>query len=68
MTLTHTQETHRRARAAPMAARIGQFTGALPVSGGVAPEPRHRGGAWAGRTSALRRCDLPRHPRVRRRP
>jgi len=68
MTLTRTRETRRRARTAPMAARIGQFTGALPVSGGIALEPRHGGGAWAGRTGAPRWRDLPRHHWVRRRP
>lgn len=58
MTVTQTQEApHRRARDASAAARIGQFTGALPGVGGVAARwPRRHGCAWAGQAmvSALR--------------
>ena len=69
MTLTHTQEgTHRRARAGVMAARVGQFTGALPIGGGVAASaPRHRMGAWAEPAGRPYRPDQ-RHHWVRRRP
>jgi hypothetical protein len=70
MTLTQTQEgPHRRARAGVMAARVGQFTGALPVTGGVAaPAPRHLAGAWAGYTGGPYAPDQQHHHRVRRRP
>jgi len=70
MTLTHTQEgTHRRARAGVMAARVGQFTGALPSTGGVAaPAPRHLAGAWADQSGRPHTPDQPHHHRVRRRP
>jgi hypothetical protein len=50
MTLTQAQEApHRRTHAASTAARIGQFTGALPALGGVAAlAPRRLAGARAG--------------------
>ena len=45
MTLTHAQETRRRARTAPMAARIGQCPGKLPDPGGQHPGARAAVGA-----------------------
>jgi hypothetical protein len=65
MTSTQTQEaTHRRTRTGVTAARIGQFTGALPVAGGVAaPAPRHRSGAWARRAGLVMVSTLRAHPR-----
>ena len=64
MTLTRTQEApHRRAHAASTAARIGQFTGALPALGGVAALAlRYLAGAWAGLTGLVMASTFRAHP------
>lgn len=63
MTFTQPQEApHRRISAA----RIGQFTGALLIAGGVAAPPGGDGARAAGCPGSSR--DTPRYPWVRRRP
>jgi hypothetical protein len=64
MTLTQPQEApHRRTHAASTAARIGQFTGALPALGGVAAlAPRRLAGARAGLTGPVMASTFRAHP------
>ncbi len=65
MTLTHAHKAphHHRARAATTA-RIGQFTGALLVAGGVAALAlRYLAGAWAGLTGLVMVSAFRAHPR-----
>jgi hypothetical protein len=64
MTFTQARKAaHRRISAAWTAARIGQFTGALLIAGGVAALALgHLAGAWAGLTGLVMVSTFRAHP------